>query len=109
MMTTDAVLAHISREDDVRNYLRGVEAGSETDKDAQRSMLAAIEYMRGSGVYDAMAMACPYLYGQACLILCRMWTDCEDSEAPKLERQYNAIILSLRYDEKNVKEVNENG
>jgi len=105
MMTADAVLALITEEDDVRNYLRGVEAGSETDKDAQRSMLAAIEYMRGGGVYDAMAEACPYLYGQACLILCRMWTDCEDSEAPKLERQYNAILLSLRHNEKNVKEV----
>lgn len=105
MMTTDAVLALITEEDDVRNYLRGVEAGSETDKDAQRSMLAAIEYMRGGGVYDAMAEACPYLYGQACLILCRMWTDCEDSEAPKLERQVNAILLSLRHNEKNVKEV----
>jgi len=105
MMTTDAVLALITEEDDVRNYLRGVEAGSETDKDAQRSMLAAIEYMRGGGVYDAMAEACPYLYGQACLILCRMWTDCEDSEARGLERQYNAILLSLRHNEKNVKEV----
>ena len=105
MMTTDAVLALIADEDDVRNYLRGVEAGSETDKDAQRSMLAAIEYMRGGGVYDAMAKACPYLYGQACRILCRMWTDCEDGEAPKLERQFSAILLALRYDEKNVKEV----
>lgn len=105
MMTTDAVLALIADEDDVRNYLRGVEAGSETDKDAQRSMLAAIEAMRGGGVYDAMAKACPYLYGQACLIKCRMWTDCEDGEAPKLERQFSAILLALRYDEKNVKEV----
>lgn len=105
MMTTGAVLALIADEDDVRNYLRGVEAGSETDKDAQRSMLSAIEYIRSSGVYDAMAKACPYLYGQACLILCRMWTDCEDGEAPKLERQVSAILLTLRYDEKNVKEV----
>lgn len=105
MMTADAVLALIANEDDVRNYLRGVEEGSEIDKDAQRSMLAAIEYIRGGGVYDAMAKACPYLYAQACLILCRMWTDCEDSKALQLERQVNAILLSLRYDEKNVKEV----
>ena len=103
-MKPDAVLANIMKEDDVRNYLRGVEVDSEIDKDAKRSMLAAIEYMRGGGVYDAMASACPYLYGQACLILCRMWTDCEDSEAPKLERQLSAILLSLRYNEKNVKE-----
>ena len=109
MMTPDAVLADIMNEDDVRNYLRGVEAGSEIDQDAKRSMLAAIEAMRAGGVYDAMAKACPYLYGQACLIQCRMWTDCEDDDAPKLERQFSAILLMLRYSEENVKEVNEDG
>ena len=104
-MSTDAVLALIADEDDVRNYLRGVEAGSEMDQDAQRAMKTAIEAMREGGIYDVMAEACPYLYGQACLIQCRIWTDADAAEAARLERLYNAIFLMLRYNEKNVKEV----
>lgn len=106
-MTAQEILSLIGSQQDVRNFLRGVEEGSETDKDAQRAMLAAIRFMAGAGVYDAMAAAEPELYGQACLMLCQLWTDGPD---PDIERQYNAIVLQMRYHEKNVKEeVNEDG
>ena len=103
-MTAVEILGLIGSQDDVRRYLRGVEAGSETDQDAQRAMLAAIRSMPGAGIYDAMAKAEPELYAQACLMLCRLWTDAEDGAEEKIMRQYNAIILQLRYHEKNVKE-----
>lgn len=103
-MTAAEILSLISTQDDVRNYLRGVEKGSETDKDAQRTMLTAIRFMPGAGIYDAMAKAEPELYAQACLMLCRLWADAEDGVEEKIMRQYNAIILQLRHHEKNVKE-----
>lgn len=102
-MTASEILSLIITQEDVRNYLRGVEEGSETDKDAQRTMLTAIRFMPGAGVYDAMAAAEPELYAQACLLLCRMWTDAEDGMEEKILRQYNAIILQLRYHKKNAK------
>lgn len=85
----------------VRDYLRGIDEGSETDRDAQRSMLAAIDSLRSAGVYDAMAEAAPEQFAQACLLLCRMWTDAEDGVSEKLLAQYNALALQLRYDERN--------
>lgn len=103
-MTASEILSLIGSQDDVRNYLRGVEEGSETDRDAQRAMLAAIRFMPGAGVYDAMAKAEPELYAQACLLLCRLWADAEDGVEEKITRQYYALINQLRYHEKNVKE-----
>ncbi|MBR3797143.1 MAG: hypothetical protein IKK34_14120 [Clostridia bacterium] len=106
-MTAKEILSKIGSQQDVRNFLRGVEEGSEMDLDAQRAMLAAIRFMPGAGVYDAMAAAEPELYAQACLMSCQLWTDGYD---PDIERQMNAIVLQLRYHEKNIKEeVSENG
>lgn len=103
-MSTDAVLALIGGEQCVRDYLRGVEEGSETDRDALRAMRAAIEGMRAGGVYDSMAAAAPAQYAQACLLMCRMWTDAEDGAVPGIVRQYNAIVLQMRYDPRNEEE-----
>lgn len=91
--------------DAVRNYLRGIEPGSETDQDAQRSMLAAIAMLRGSGgVHDVMAVCEPELYAQAALLRCRMWTDAEDMKAEEIQAQIDQIILDLCYDERNKEE-----
>lgn len=90
--------------DAVRNYLRGVEPGSETDLDAQRSMLAAIGKVRGAGIHDVMAEREPELYAQAALLYCRMWTDAEDADAEKIQGEINDIILTLRYDKENKEE-----
>lgn len=108
-MTAEAVLSLIGGEGSVRNYLRGIEEGSETDKDAQRSMLAAISGMRAGGVYGIMAQWEPALYAQACLLMCRLWVDAEDGKAPEIIRQYNSIVLQLRYDERNVEGCEMNG
>lgn len=102
-MDAQGVLALLGGEPAVREYLRGIEEGSEADKDAQRSMLAAIESMRAGGVHDVMATVKPRLYAQACLLLCRLWSDAEDTSEASITRQHNAIVLQLRYDEKNVK------
>lgn len=104
MMCAEDVLAAISGLTDVRAYLRGLEEGSEAVKDAERALLAAIGAIRAAGVYDAMAKAEPKLYGQAALLFCRMWTDCEDAGAAAIAQQINPIILMLRWDERNVKE-----
>lgn len=102
-MTPEEILAKLGGVEEVRAYLRGLEPDSEADKDAQRAMLAAISSMDAAGVYPIMAEAKPKLYGQACLLMCRMWTDAEDGAAAAIGRQYAAIILQLRYDEKNEK------
>lgn len=109
-MDAESVLALIGGQQDVRAYLRGLEEGSEADRDAERAMLAAIASIRAAGVRDAMAEAEPRLYGQAALLFCRMWTDCEDAGAAAISQQIHPLILALRYDERNVKEeVNDNG
>lgn len=100
-MSARDVLALIGGQDAVRAYLRGIEAGSETDRDAERTMIAAIDSMRAADIRDAMAEASPELYAQAALLLCRMWTDAEDGVADKIIAQYNRVILNLRYDERN--------
>lgn len=100
-MTVDDILKLIGGQDVVRAYLRGVDPGSETDKDAQRAMRAAIGTVRAAGVHDVMAAAEPDLYGQACLLLCRMWTDAEDAAAAGIAAQYNAVVLLLRTDPRN--------
>lgn len=102
-MDVQEVLALLGGEPAVREYLRGIEEGSEADKDAQRSMLAAIESMRAAGVYDVMAKVNPGLYAQACLLLCRLWSDAEDADEASITRQHNSIVLKLRYHEANVK------
>ena len=108
-MTPEDILAKLGGVEEVRAYLRGLEPGSEADKDAQRAMLAAISAMDAAGVYPIMAEVKPKLYGQACLLLCRMWTDAEDSAAAAIGMQYAGIILMLRYNEKNKKDATENG
>lgn len=90
--------------DAVRNYLRGIEPDSETDLDAQRSMLAAIDKVRGAGIYDVMAEREPELYAQAALLHCRKWTDAKDADAGMIQEQINDIILTLRYDKENKEE-----
>jgi len=104
MMCASDVLAAIGGQADVRAYLRGIEEGSEADRDAERAMIAAIGAIRAGGVHDAMAAAEPYLYGQAALLYCRMWTDCEDAAAAAIAAQIHPIILALRYDERNAEE-----
>ena len=100
-MTTDEILAHIGGEAVVRDYLRGVEPGSEADRDAMRAMRAAIARMRAGGVCDVMARHEPELYGDACLALCQMRTDADTTSAPVLARQASDIMLLLRYDNRN--------
>ena len=103
-MNAQEILDKIGGQEGVRCYLRGVEEGSETDRDAQRSMLAAIGSMRAAGVYEAMVNAEPELYAQACLLLCRMWTDAEDGLSEKILAQDRATMLQLRYDKRNMEE-----
>lgn len=91
------ILASLGGVEIVRNYLRGLEDGSETAKDAERAMLSAIEDMQDSGVPDDAARRRPNLYAQGALLLCRLRTDAEDADAEKIERQYNGIVLKLRY------------
>lgn len=100
-MTTDEVLTLIGGEAVVRDYLRGVEPGSETDRDAMRAMRAAISRMRAGGVCDVMARHEPELYGDACLALCQMRTDADTQSAPVLARQASDIMLLLRTDNRN--------
>ena len=100
-MTTDEVLLLIGGEAVVRDYLRGVEPGSETDRDAMRAMRAAIARMRAGGVCDVMAQYEPELYGDACLALCQMRTDADVQSAPVLARQASDIMLLLRTDNRN--------
>lgn len=102
MITNEQVLETIGGVPAVRDYLRGIEAGSEADRDAQRAILAAIASMRAAGVYPAMAEAEPELYAQAALLLCRLWTDAEDQQADAIGRQAAGIGLQLRYDPRNV-------
>lgn len=108
--TAKEILDKIIREDDVRVYLRGVEAGSEIDRDAQRAMLVAIAKVRGAGVHDVMADEEPALYADACLLLCRLSVDAEDAHAADIKAQYFDDILLLRGHEKNIdeEEVTEN-
>lgn len=112
-MTTDDVLTLIGGEAVVRDYLRGVEPGSEIDRDAMRAMRAAIARMRAGGVRDAMAEYEPELYGDACLALCQMRTDADTQSAPVLARQASDIMLLLRTDKRNIDdnegEVTDNG
>lgn len=100
-MTTEDVLGLIGGEEDVRNFLRGVEPGSEMDKDALRAMKTAIERLREGGVCDEMARHRPYLYGQACLTQCELLTDAQGAEADRLERLYNSMLLQLRHSRHN--------
>lgn len=100
-MTARDVLALVGGQQDVRAYLRGIEEGGEADRDAERAMLAAISSMRAADVHDVMAAEEPELYGQAALLFCRMWTDCEDAGAEDIMRQINPLILALRYDKRN--------
>lgn len=100
-MSAQEILNKIGGQEAVREYLRGVEAGSETDLDARRAMLTAIGSLRSAGVYDVMADAEPDIYAQCCLLLCRMWTDAEDGVSEKILYQYTHLMLQLRYDERN--------
>ena len=101
-MTAQDVYDLLLTQQDVRDYLRGVEEGSETDRAAQRAMLSAIGFMRGSGIHDIMALEDPEQYATACLLRCRLLVDgATGAEAEDIRRQYNEIVLQLRYDEKN--------
>lgn len=106
-MTAQQVLDQLGGQKIVRDYLRGVEADSETDRDAQRSMLAAIAYLRGAKVWAAMAKAEPELYAQACLMIARKWTDAEDAAAPAIDRQVSGLIFMLRHHKQNIREEGE--
>lgn len=88
----------------IRRYLRGVDPGSETDEDALRAMLAAIRSLIAAGVGEHMATLEPELFGQACLLLCRMWTDAEDGVTEKIMMQYREIVWQLRYDDRNTQQ-----
>ena len=101
-MTNEEILELIGGQDIVRDYLRGVEEDSETDRDAQRAMLAAIASAGAAGVKPAMAAAEPQLYAQYCLLRCRLWSDAEDDRADAIMRQSNAILHQLRTDERNI-------
>lgn len=100
-MSAQEILDKIGGQEAVRRYLRGVEAGSETDLDAQRSMLTAIGSLRAAGVHDVMVDAEPEMFAQCCLLLCRMWTDAEDGVSEKILTQYTDQMLQLRYDSRN--------
>lgn len=101
-MTVQAIFDLILTNQDVRDYLRGVEEGSETDRAALRNMRSAIGFVRGSGVHDAMALEEPEQYATACLLRCRLLVDgATGTEAEDIRRQYNEIVLQLRYDAKN--------
>ena len=100
-MTNAEVLEILGGQAVVRDYLRGVGEGSETDRDAERAMLAAIASAGAAGVLPAMAAAEPELYAQYCLLRCRLWTDAEDANVAAIERQTNAILHQLRSDERN--------
>jgi len=97
-MAAEQILAQIGGEPIVRNYLRGLEDGSEAALDAKRAMLSAIEEMQAGGVPDVMATLSPNLYATGCLLLCRLDTDAEDANAAAIERRYNGIVLKLRTD-----------
>ena len=103
-MTNEEILELIGGQSAVRDYLRGVEEDSETDRDAHRAMLSAIASATASGITPAMARAEPELYGQYCLLLCRLWTDAEDGAAEAIVRQTNVLVLQLRHDARNVTE-----
>lgn len=103
-MTNEEVLDLLGGQECVRNYLRGIEADSETDRDARRSMLAAIASARAAGIYPAMASAEPELYAQYCLLRCRLWSDAEDGSTGQILAQSNAICHQLRYDDRNTEE-----
>lgn len=92
------ILTQIANEKDVRNYLRGLETGSEADEDAKRAMLASIEEMQAGGVPDGAAKTAPHLYAQGALLLCQINTDADAGDIEKLERRLNGIVLQLRHD-----------
>ena len=100
-MTNAQILQLLGGQQTVRDYLRGVEEGSEADRDAQRAMLAAIARVRAGGVADSMAQEQPELYADACLKLCAASADTDAASASALERQAQGIILLLRTDTKN--------
>ena len=100
-MTNAEVLEVLGGQDIVRDYLRGIEEDSETDRDAERAMLAAIASATAAGVMPAMASAEPELYAQYCLLRCRLWSDAEDANLDAITRQSNAILHQLRYDTRN--------
>ena len=102
------ILALISKEKDVRNYLRGIEEGSEADEDAKRAMLAAIEEMQAGGVPDGAAKTAPSLYAQGALLLCQINTDAAAEDIERLERRVNGITLQLRHDPEAKKETEVN-
>ena len=101
-MTNADILELLGGQDVVRDYLRGVVEDSETDRDAERAMLAAIASAGAAGVKPAMAVAEPELYAQYCLLRCRLWSDAEDASVAAIERQSNAILHQLRTDERNI-------
>ena len=53
-MEKEKIIALIGGNETVRDYLRGIEPGSEADRDAMRAMRAAIARMRAGGVRDVM-------------------------------------------------------
>lgn len=86
----------------VHDYLRGIEPGSEADRDAMRAMRAAIDYLRGGGVHDVMATVAPDLYGDTCLAYCQLRTDADAALASVLRAQIADGIAILRSDSKNI-------
>lgn len=100
------ILDILGGESIVRNYLRGLEDGSETALDAKRAMLSAIEELQSNEVPDRMAEISPNLYATACLLRCGQDTDSDYGNADAIERRYNGIVLKLRHDPRG-KEENE--
>lgn len=104
MDARELIEGYLGGQERVRRYLRGVEAGSEVDQEAMDSMEAAVESLRAAGVYDVMAKHAPKLYASAALLFCRQMTDAEDSAQGDIYAQHVRLVLQLRYDERNVKE-----
>lgn len=101
MTPAEATLELLGGQETVRAYLRGLEEGSEADADARRAMLAAIGAAEAAGIQPVMARHEPYLYGQYCLLLCRLWADAEDGAEPAITRQAHSLCLQLRNDPRN--------
>lgn len=101
-MDKEEILEAIGGVQTVRDYLRGIEPGSEADRDALRAMRAAIDRLRAGGVHDVMATVMPDLYGDTCLAYCQLRTDADEALAPVLRAQLTDGIVILRSDSKNI-------
>ncbi len=101
-MDMDAVLDAIGGTQAARDYMQGIVEGSEAARDADRSLRAAVWYMRGAGVRDVMAATAPELYAQCALMIAADWAEqsgsSREGSATPLGVGPRQILLQLRYD-----------